>query len=279
MGGNSFPVTNRRDDLTIDLHYLRRRVGLEMFQNYNYADMDDMQQQEVSEAIDDGLRQYYAPPAVPALDGTRQALVHSWSFMRPTWRMSTASTQRTYPLPENFENPLGDMYYEEDEGEHDSIQYVSTIRTLRLEARTEDSAPPRYYSIEAVESTGETPQGQQLVLHPTPDTTYKLQLQYQAVARKLTEEQPYPLGGQFHGPGLLASCLAVAEARKQGAQGPRYQEFISTLAGNISRDTQRGASLLGYNGNNRRYFGYGRADLRRVDGIYYDNVRYGDYMD
>jgi len=148
---------------------------------------------------------------------------------------------------------------------------------LKLENRQEEQSPPRYASIQPAESTGLEPQKQELVLHPTPDSDYGLQFQYQAVARRLTEDQPYPLGGQMHGPGILSACLAAAEMRMTGAQGSQYMNFLSILAGNIIRDTQRGAGVLGYNGNNTSRSLFGRGSVRDYGGIFYQDVLYDNY--
>jgi hypothetical protein len=93
------------------------------------------------------------------------------------------------------------------------------------------------------------------------------------MARRLTDDQPYPLGGQLHGPGILAACLAVTEQRKTGAQGPAWDIFMTRLAANIARDYQRGARNLGYNGNSGNEV-FGRGTARRLGGVFYGDVTY-----
>lgn len=279
MADKTFPLDNRAVDLTVDFFLLRRRIGQELGYGYNHATWDDVQNQEVLEVLDEGLRQYYEPPPLPPPYAITSGVVHEWSFMRPIYKFRTAPNQRIYRLPENFERPIGEIYYEIDEGDYyGPIPFSSAPRLMKLENRQEQQSPPRYAAIKPAESTGETPQEQELVLHPTPDDTYKLQFQYQAWARRLTEKQPYPLGGQTHGAGILGSCLASAEARKLNASGPRYMQFMELLAANIIRDTQRGAAVLGYNGNDRRVV-YGRGENRDLGGVFYRDVKYGTYMD
>jgi len=280
MPNNTFPIDNRADDLTIDFFLLRRRIAQQMFATYNYAELDDVQQQEVLEVMDEGLRQYYFPPPLPPPFALNMTIVHEWTFMRPIYKFTTAANQRTYDLPDNFDRPLGEIAYEEDQGDYYApIPFTNTSQTLKLANRQEEQSPPRWASVRSDDSTGEAPQRQVLELHPTPDAAYALHFQYQAVARRLTEQQSFPLGGQIHGPGILASCLAAAETRATGSQGSRHMQFLERLAGNIARDNQRTAAILGYNGNNRRPGLLGRGELRDLGGIYYENVRYSSYMD
>jgi hypothetical protein len=275
----TFPRDNRAKGLAIDLHLIRRRCSNQMFGVYNYAELNDTQRQELKEAIDDGVRQYYFPPPLPPPFALTMGIVHEWSFMKPIHKFQTSAGQREYPLPEQFEHPIGMITYQEDEDiGHGPIPFTNPSHTFKLENRQEEQSPPRYASLRADDSTGEAPQQQLLLLHPTPDSNYNLQFQYQALANELTEDQPYPLGGQMHGPGILASCLAAAEAFTTGAQGPRYMDFMTKLAGNIIRDTQRGSGTLGYNGNGQSFRNFGRGDVREFGGIYYQDVDYNGWM-
>lgn len=78
----------------------------------------------------------------------------------------------------------------------------------------------------------------------------------------------------MHGPGILASCEAVCEYRKMGIQGVAFAVFMQKLAGNISRDEERGAAYLGYNGNGGGGV-FGRGTLRDLGGIYLQDPTYG----
>lgn len=278
--GQTFPIDNRATKLSVDYFLLRRRIANQMYGKYNWAELNDVQREELHEVMDEGVRQYYYPPPLPPPFAFTMGIVHEWSFMQPIFKFKTSAAQRIYPLPDNFERPVGEIYYQSDEDDYyGPIPFTNTTRTMKLENRQEEQSPPRYASLQASDSTGEAEQLQELVLHPTPDGTYALQFQYVALARRLTETQPYPLGGQMHGPGILASCLAAAETYATGSQGPRYMQFLEKLAGNIIRDNERGASVLGYNGNHRGYRAYGRGDIREYGGIFYQDVDYGGYMD
>lgn len=274
---NLFPTDNRSTSLTIDFHYLRRMVGKELAYGYVYTAADDTEQQEIDETIDEGLRSYYFPPPLPPPYSINMGSVHEWSFMRPIYEFRTSSGQREYALPAEFERLVDDVYYAADENDYyTKLRLSNPRRLMQMANKEQDTGPPRYVATRADDTGGVEEQRQLMTLHPTPDSTYKLKMQYQALAQRLTTTQPYPLGGQAHGSGILAACLAAAESRRMGAQGPRYVQFLEKLAGNIIRDLRRGSGLLGYNGNGVPGV-YSRGELRSMDAIYSNHVTYGAY--
>ena len=273
---STYPISNRPQDLQIDFHYIQRQVAYYMYQQYNVAVLDDEQVQAIQEIIDEGVRQYAYPPILPPQYALGAQHVHEWSFMRPTFQLLTAADQRRYNLPAEWERPIGDLCFTSTENDfYTPIKFTAASRLRKLEYQDNFTAFPQYAAVEPAESQGDAPQTLVLVLHPTPDSEYELTVQYQAQIMRLTAEHPYPLGGQSHGPGFLASCLAVAELRKNGADGPMYQKFMEKLAGNVVRDAERGAALLGYNGNGGMSCP-SRGQVRDAQGIYYQETLYGN---
>lgn len=272
----SWPITNRSDTLHIDYFYLQRQVSKYLYLNYNPAVLDDEQAEEVDEVINLGLMQYYFPPVLPPEIAVGTSLAHEWSFMRPSWDFETVADQRRYSLPADWERPISDLcYINTDANFYKPIKFTSAARLRAIQYQTDYTTNPEYAAIEMDSQSGVEPQTQVLVLHPTPDNVYALSCQYQAVARKLTSDQPYPLGGQLHGQGILASVMASAEYHKNHAHGPMYQDFLQKLASAVLRDQARGADLLGYNGNGADGF-HGRGDVRRANMLTYGDVTYGN---
>lgn len=266
---NTFPVSNRPQDLQIDFFYIQRMVGNFLKYGYNSSTWDDEQTQVVQEIIDEGVRQFYFPPVLE--DG----VVHEWTFMRPTIQIVTEASQRRYPLPSDWERPVGNLCYTDTSNDfYAPIQFTAATRLRNLEYQDNFLSYPQYAAIEPAESQGDAPQLLVLVLHPTPDAQYELTVQYQAHARRLTKEHPYPLGGQANGPVLLASCLSIAEFRKSNIRGPMHDDFKVKLSTAAIRDTKRGATLLGYNGNGGG-FPNGRGSARSLGGLYYNLATYG----
>ena len=270
-----WPINNRSDSLQIDYHYIRRLIGKLLGYGYNHATWNDEQIQEVQEIIDEGLRQYYYPPVLPAPYAVSAMEAHEWTFMRPTWEFETAADQRVYALSADFEHPIGPISYR-DVGDYygGPIHFAPPAYVRELENRQDYTSPPEIAAVFPAESAGDDPQQLELVLHPTPDSRYYLALQYQSHGIRITEDHPFPLGGQLHGPGILASCLAVGEFRVLGQHGPKYDAFMQKLASNIARDRKRGSQIIGYNGNGITSIS-SRSEARRMDAVYYDNVTFG----
>lgn len=272
----TWPVNDRSSTLQIDFHYLRRQVSKFLHGSYHHGTVDDEQYQEVLEVIDAGIIQYYFPPVLPPEYALGAAYAHEWSFMRPVWALTTEADQRRYPLPPDWERPIGEIcFVNTDSNFYRPISFCPASRLRAVEFQDTFTSYPQCAATETEESTGVAPQTQLLVLHPTPDAKYELSIQYQAHARRPTADQPFLLGGQMHGHGILASVMAAAEFKKNSAHGPLYQDFLQKLTSNVVRDQERGGALLGYNGNESCEFG-GRSTIRRGGGLFYNNVTYGN---
>lgn len=270
----TWPTQNRADSLQVDYHNIRRMVGQYLDFGYNHAEWDDELDQAVQEVIDEGIRLFYSPPALQPPYAQTLGIAHEWTFMRPTWHFETSDGERRLPLPPNFDRPIGKISFRDtDNNYYGPISFASPTRLQMLENRTDYTAPPEIAAIEPRECDGDAPQEFDLVLHPTPDSNYKLQLQYQAYPRRLSEEHPYPLGGQQFSAIAMAACLAAAEMRKKGQQGPMYQVFTQRLTAGILKDYERGAQVLGYNGNAGSEV-HGRASARMGGMIFYGDVTF-----
>ena len=242
-----------------------------------HEEWDDEQNEDVDDIIRDGIQIYYYPPMLESPYAAVPQELHEWSFMRPTWTFKTASDVRRYPLPENFERPVGTITFTSPDNQgYAPINFVSPSSLRAADAAAEMTSYPLLAAIEPGESTGDAPQELLLVLHPTPDAVYTLSLQYQAMGRMLTEDHPYPMGGQIHGPAILQSCLAVAEFRKTGDLGPMHQRFMQLLSSNVVRDRQRGGKVLGYNGNPMTTSVTAQGQLRDSGMLFYDVALYNN---
>ena len=269
-----YPISNRQTTLTVDYFDIRRQVGAYLGIGYSDKEWDDEQNETVNDIIREGLQNYYFPPMLVEPYASAVQEVHEWSFLRPTWTFDTEGGERRYPLPSDFERPIGNLTYpDSDNTFYSPIKFTSASRLRSLEYQTNFTSYPQFSAIEPGESQGDDPQELVLVLHPTPDAAYSLSLQYQAHPKTINADHPFPLGGQMHGPGIMASCLAVAEVRQDGIEGIMNKKFMEVLASNIVRDRQRGAILMGYNGNGSANVS-GRGTVRYFNGLFYDNVTY-----
>jgi hypothetical protein len=270
-----WPIDNRAENLTVDFFYLQRRIGAALQFGRVPEEWDDEQEQLVHEVIDEGLRQAYDPPPLLPPYSLTPIETHEWSFLRPTWEFTCVAGQRRYRCPQDFINPYGPLSFMGTDQDYADVEYTIASRLRTLENRADDTkSAPHLYAIEPASTTGEGEQEQNLVLHSTPDTTYKMAMQYQAEGSRISEDRPYPLGGNQFGQVLLASCMAAAELQVSGRHGPQYSQFLSKLAGAVIRDSKSFADNLGYNGNYHptEFFGNGEARRRRM--IWNNGVTY-----
>lgn len=260
-------------NLTPDYTVIRREVGREFGMDTTPANWSPAQVSLVDDFIRQGLAQYYNPPPIPP-----NILSYEWSFLKPFWTMTTATSQREYDLPEDFEYFAGPLTYSSDDSRfHNPIEITSPQRLRQIEAASDYTSYPVYAAVYPVDYGGGLEQRQKLVLHPTPDGAYIIEAQYLAQQKMLTTNNPYPLGGPAHAHGVLASCLAKVEEFDQRAKGVRYTGFIERLQSNVAMDIRRGPRFLGYNAGGRdRPFPRGRGAARAANLIHYGDVTYNN---
>jgi hypothetical protein len=127
-------------------------------------------------------------------------------------------------------------------------------------------------AIRPISSDGSNGQRFQLMLWPTPDAAYTVSYRYHALPAKLTASYPYPLGGEAHAETILASCLAVAEARQENNAGIHAANFMQRLQASIAYDKQINTpDVAGYNRDASDTVMMTEQDNRYVNG---DVVKY-----
>jgi hypothetical protein len=177
---------------------------------------------------------------------------HQWSWMRPTYRFKTADGQRHYTLPLDFEQFIGDIYFDGEEYGYSSITQLPSGRVAQIYNEYENTGVPTNYALEVLAHDGTTQQHQQLVLQPTPDGEYSLVGPYQVgPIRTLSTQRPYFPGGPESRELFIASCLAQAESQFKDMQGEKHDRFQSALAGAIGRDHRKQPRNLGQMGGRR----------------------------
>lgn len=235
--------------LVIDYNLLKSRVGRILAVPSDELNWTATHRKAVDDVIEDGLRQYYQPPAVD------QFGPHVWSFMYPTKTIKTVGDQRWYPLPEDFShlNGASAITYTDSSNRYSPLNITSESRLRELEnTEGESTGRPRFVAVRMVEMRGEAGQEWEIGFHPTPDDSYEYSYQYYAAPYMVTEDRPYPLGGQAHSQGILLSCLAAAEQYEYETRGEHYAAFIEQLKADIAHDARRGPNTLGYGGVTRR---------------------------
>ena len=227
--------------LSIDYGTLRQEVGAFLGYGTTIASWSAAQAAEIERYVQSGVRQFYYPPA--GIDGVEAG--YSWSFLNPTTTIDTAQDDAAQDLPDDLGRVLdGGFFYEA--GEHRrSIVLVSEARLHAMMSRSDATGPPQVACVR--HKTQEAGSGQRLEVAwwPVPDKAYTLTYRYEAYSGKLTEANPYPLGGMRYAELLTESCLAVAEQRANDERGMHTEAFFSQLAAGISMDRKQGARFYG----------------------------------
>jgi hypothetical protein len=186
---------------------------------------------------------------------------HQWSWMRPDYRFQTADGQRRYTLPLDFEQFIGDIYFDGDEYGYPSITQLPSGRVAQLHSEYATTGVPTHYALTVEAHDGTTEQQHRLVLHPTPNSSYTLVGPYQVgPIRTLSTARPYFPGGPENRELFIASCLAAAESKfLDSPMTDKQAQFQSALIAAIGRDHKRQPRNLGQMGGHR---GRSREDYR-----------------
>ncbi len=179
--------------------------------------------------------------------------VHQWSWMRPTYRFRTADGQRRYTLPLDFEQFIGDIYFDGTDYKNDAITQLPAGRLAQLYTEYESTGVPTNFALEVDAHDGTTQQQQIVVLHPTPDGEYPLVGPYQVgPIRSLNDDRPWFPGGPEQHDLFIAACLAAAESKfLDGPVTDKRDAFKSALAAAVGRDYRRQPRNLGQMGGRR----------------------------
>ena len=224
--------------LTISFDELKEKVG--HYLGYGPpGSWGDREESEVESYVQTGLRRFYYPPAVEGVETG-----YSWSFMTPQTTVSTVADTTTVDLPDDCGSIQGGLYYPEDEY-NDMVNVVSRHQIRKLRSENDQSGLPQFAAIREKTSDGSDGQRKELVFWPTPDAVYVLTYQYEAFPSKLSQSNPYALGGMKHSELLEASCISVAEERANDARGVQWDVFIRLLATAIEQDRRNGAETFG----------------------------------
>ena len=239
--------TSTESTLSLSLTDLRKEVGWYWLGERTSGNWSTDELAQIDDIINSGLRQFYHPsPGGIAQKG------HKWSFMEPTTTLSTVAGTDDYTLSANFGGMIGIATYATTDNRWQPIETTGEgrIRLLRQRDSGTSQSDPRFMAIRPKSSDGSNGQRFELMLWPTPDKAYTVSYRYHALPSKLTTGNPYPLGGEAHAETILASCLAVAEARQENNAGIHAANFMQRLQASIAYDRHMHTpNVTGYNGD------------------------------
>lgn len=240
---------------------LLRHVGRMLGFNRDPTAWTTTELQDVNDAVDAGVRQFYTPPILP-----RERTAHLWSWLQPVLSQALTIGVADYTLPATFGGFCNELSFAASDNVPVRPLKQTGMEQILAKRQTHGSAtwsaPPTHYAVTSSTTTGEARQRFSLALWPAPDQAYTLSGEYFFNPAGVSDAEPYPLGGQPHGETLLASCLAAADLQMNQAAGTFMGKFMERLAASVSFDrSSSGPFHFGYNGDrsaerflpNRRY--------------------------
>ncbi len=187
-----------------------------------------------------GENTFYNPPG------------HSWSFLRPRLALSIVANTADYDLPDDFGGFL-DQYLSFVQADNKFESVLQTSVPLILKYRQNEnlivSIQSMLFAVNVKVSSNTEIQGSEVLLFPTPKQDGTLEGTYYSTPNAISDNAPFPLGGQPHSETLLAACMAAAELEKTKQQGPLAAKYQERLAASIQFDRRTGPKHLGYNGD------------------------------
>lgn len=213
--------------LTYDV--LRREVGRFLGFGRDYAQWSSDDTADVADIISSGLRAFYWP----SVGDSR----YTWSFLKRSATITTASGTRVYDLPVDFSGSLNDFTYDPDAGTL-RLAKAEEQEIRSLHAFGSISGKPQYFAVRAKDGELNTETQYEVLLWPVPDGTYTLSYRYAIEPPTLNEQNIYPLGNAAHSECILEACLAAAEKTMtpESTSGFHQQRFAECLAASVKLD-------------------------------------------
>lgn len=200
------------------------------------------QLRRIASSIKTGLSYFYFPAG------------YEWSFLKPVASLTLAEGETVVALPDDF-NWLNDKIIPASSG--GSSQFAIQVRgegeVLELFAGLPNvTARPAVCCVQALRGTQVNESSRsQLLIYPTADQDYTLQVPYSIIPEMLTDQAPYFYGGANHAQTIKAACkFAYSEAWDGMAMSQEFgQSFQRMMQMSIEQDRKRKPSNFGYNGD------------------------------
>ena len=193
----------------------------------------------IDSIIQSGYKQFCFPPT---MEGQKEP--HKWSFLCPTDTIQLVDGSVEYDLPSDFGQVLGEFTWPVGTTGSTRIPLVSQEKILQLIATENAGGKPKWAAVKPVAAAGTSRQAWKLLLYPKPGSAEGgalLSYRYLKVPGVISATNLHPAGGDVHAETILASCLSIAEIRKNNQTGPYEELFQSRLSASIQVDMQSGA--------------------------------------
>lgn len=229
-------------------HWLRKEVAAAMPDYPKDASLlDHVQRSVIDSIIEGGLFRFYFPPpgeftianATEAQKERLRRAPHQWSFLQHFVELDMVAAESEYNLPEDFANFIGEPTTARGNGTGRlSIAQESHLRQLINSDGS--TGAPRYVAKRHISGKGKVKSQSKLIVYPVPTSAETITVQYGVMPPRLSNDDPWPLGGPEHAQTILACCHAVMEERGGGEGGVFRAKMSEALASSISIDIESG---------------------------------------
>lgn len=238
-----WPFENQATDLTITKAYLKRLIGQAIGAGPHPGTWSHTESQKVKLALETGLRKFYSPPILP---GDKYS--HNWSFLKKSYSLTLVEDQFVYDLPEGFAMLSTDeILHEPGTAQmYPPIPLMSEREIMRRNQQILTAGRPQAAAYRP-KSPDQNGTRFELLLWPTPDSEYVLNIRYTINPGMISEEAALPYGNQSASQAIVEACLAAAE-EQGGSQGLHSKLFMEALAAAVSQDRKvNSPDTLGFN--------------------------------
>lgn len=225
-----WPLDNPATGLEVNRAYLRRLAGRELGYGPNPGIWSHKETQEVELAVQTGQRKFYAPLPLPG-----EKAGHEWSFLRPLLPIRLVAGQYQYDLPQDFAGMLGPIVFEpESDVLYPPLRLVGEWQ-LRQKLQLDYSSTRPTLAAIATKPPDLIGGGYVLLVWPSPDDTYILNVRYQSNPEAVADETQLPHGGQAHAQTIIEAVLAACE-EQIGKLGVHSKLFLERMLTSVGHD-------------------------------------------
>ena len=218
--------------LSIEYDVLRRWVGRKLAYDRTPGNWSAAQILDCNDAIRSGLRRFYT--------------AYDWKFLRNSMTLDLEGGTWRYQMPDDYGGAIGQLTYNDTSTSYPPIEQTSVSDIDALRQRSTTSGRPRLFAESPINNIAAVGQRFELLVFPTPESSYPVTARYFALQSMLTSDRPYPLGGGAHAETILFSCLSSAEAMIFDTEEVYSKKYEDALAKSIAHENNlRGAKTLG----------------------------------
>lgn len=240
INGTPYDVNTRNSNTQVTLTDTSVSVGSGANYTLLQTTEDDTEAvfQDFTDWIDAGYHEFLYPDVVGENPIT-------WSFLRKQADVTTAADDSAYDLPDDFGQHINSLtLVSSDEDDISRLEIISRSEMREKQnAESSETGAPEYAAWQPKAFDAATGERFELVLYPTPDAVYTVNVEYRVQPDRLTPAAPYPRGGMLHSDTILKACRAVAERDQDDESGIHNARFMARLKASLMLDAAGAAEL------------------------------------